>query len=248
MNKWITGKVIKVNKWTSNLFSIILHASITPFTAGQFAKLSFKEAIEIKRAYSYVNPPHDKNLEFYIVLIPKGKMTFRLYNLKYNDEILITKQASGFFTIEEIPICRDLWMFATGTAIGPFLSILQEKNNKIKEFKNIILIHAVRYTKELNYGDRIKQIKENYNGKLHTHTIVSRENSKDSLMGRIPYLIINKELENKVGFQINTNVSHIMLCGNPNMVRDTNKVLLENKNMRKNYRRNPGHITCENYW
>jgi len=83
---------------------------------------------------------------------------------------------------------------------------------------------------------------------LYFHTIVSREKNKNSLMGRIPHLIENKTLEDRVGINIDSNFSHIMLCGNPNMVRDTQKILIEKKNMRKNFRRNPGHITSENYW
>ncbi|MCW5196796.1 ferredoxin--NADP(+) reductase [Buchnera aphidicola (Pemphigus obesinymphae)] len=248
MTQWITGKIIKIKKWNSHLFSIILNAPIAPFIAGQFVKLSFKNEKKIQRAYSYVNAPDNKNLEFYIILVKSGEMTNRLYNLIPNDEILITKEASGFFTISEIPECKNLWMFATGTGIGPYLSILQDKKDKIKKFKNIILIHAVRYINELNYTPLINKLKKKHEGKLHIHTIVSREKTDNSLMGRIPNLIKNKELENKVGLELNSNCSHVMLCGNPNMVRDTQKILLEIKNMRKHYRRNPGHITSENYW
>jgi len=248
MNKWVTGRIIKVKKWTKKLFSIVLNAPIMPFTAGQFAKLSFKDETKIQRAYSYVNAPNNKDLEFYIVLVPLGKITYRLSNLMPNDEILITKESSGFFTLSEIPKCRDLWMLATGTAIGPYLSILQDNNNKIKKIKNIILIHAVRYMNELNYNTLITKIKKDYNGKLYTHNIVSREQYKNSLMGRIPNLIENNMLEDRVGLRIDSNFSHIMLCGNPNMVRDTQKILIEKKDMRKHFRRNAGHITSENYW
>jgi ferredoxin/flavodoxin---NADP+ reductase len=248
MNKWVTGRIIKVKKWTESLFSIILNASIMPFTAGQFAKLSFKDEIKTQRAYSYVNAPNNKDLEFYVVLVPQGKITYRLSNLMPNDEILITRESSGFFTLSEIPECRDLWMLATGTAIGPYLSILQDNNNKIKKIKNIILIHAVRHINELNYSTLIKKIKKDYNGRLYIYTIVSREKDKNSLMGRIPDLIEKKILENRIGLKINSAFSHVMLCGNPNMVRDTQKILIEKRNMRKNFRRNPGHITSENYW
>ena len=38
-----------------------------------------------------------------------------------------------------------------------------------------------------------------------------------------------------------------MICGNPDMVRDTVAVL-ETRGLKKNRRRDPGHITTEQYW
>jgi len=41
--------------------------------------------------------------------------------------------------------------------------------------------------------------------------------------------------------------SHVMLCGNPDMLKDTQAVLVE-RGLRKHRRRNPGHITVESFW
>ena len=41
--------------------------------------------------------------------------------------------------------------------------------------------------------------------------------------------------------------SHAMLCGNPDMVRDT-QIVLEARGMRRHRRREPGHFTLETYW
>ena len=41
--------------------------------------------------------------------------------------------------------------------------------------------------------------------------------------------------------------SQVMLCGNPDMVRDVTATLVE-RGMKKHRRRNPGQITVENYW
>ena len=42
--------------------------------------------------------------------------------------------------------------------------------------------------------------------------------------------------------------SHVMLCGNPQMVRDTQQLLKETRQMTKHLRRRPGHMTAEHYW
>ncbi|WP_422667456.1 FAD-binding oxidoreductase [Buchnera aphidicola] len=249
MNPWINANVIMNKKWTNNLFSLFLHASISPFYAGQFNKLALydKNNKKIQRAYSYVNAPSNKNIEIYINRILNGKFSNYLYNLKDGDNILIKKNSFGFFTLNEIPDCKKLWMFATGTAIGPYCSILQEAKN-VNRFKYIILIYAVRYQNELNYLPLIKQLCQKFNGKLKIQTIVSREKHNNSLQGRIPFLLKNQELENSVGFKLNNQDSHVMLCGNPNMIKDTYTLLKNTKNMKKHLRRIPGHITTENYW
>ncbi|XBC41250.1 MAG: ferredoxin--NADP(+) reductase [Buchnera aphidicola (Nurudea yanoniella)] len=249
MNDWTTAKIIKIKKWKNNLFSIILNASINPFIPGQFSRLSYlnKNGERIQRAYSYINAPSNQNLEFYIVLIPNGQLTPTLYNLSNQDRIMIKKIASGFFTLNEIPSCKNLWMYATGTGIGPYLSILQSKENTDK-FENIILVHAVRYCDDLVYLPLIKKLKDEYQGKLYIQIIISREFTKFSLYGRIPELLKNNILEKKIGIKIKKHTCHVMLCGNPNMVRNTQKFLIEERNLNKNFRKKPGQITSENYW
>ncbi|WP_367670568.1 FAD-binding oxidoreductase [Sodalis-like secondary symbiont of Drepanosiphum platanoidis] len=249
MNEWIIGKIIKINYWTKNLFSLILHASIDNFIAGQFAKLSIKvNGRKIQRAYSYVNAPKNKNLEFYISKIVQGKLSPLLFKLSINDELMISKKSYGFFILKNIPLyCKDLWMLSTGTAIGPFLSMI-EQGEDIKRFKNIVLVHAVSFLKDLNYFNKMIELKNKYNNILKIQTIISREKIKNSLHGRIPLLISNGKLEKSIGLEINPLKSHIMLCGNPNMVSDTQKILKKYKNMNKNLKKKPGHITSENYW
>lgn len=248
MAEWVTGKVIKVEHWTENLFSITLNAPINHFTAGQFAKLSLEiEGERIQRAYSYVNAPNNNNLEFYLVTVPEGKLSPKIHSMQPGAEIQVTQDASGFFVLDEIPECKTLWMLATGTAIGPFLSILQEGKD-LQRFQNIVLVHAVRYSSDLSYLSLMQQLQQRYNGQLHIQTVVSRENIPGSLTGRIPTLIEQGSLEEAVGLKIDAENSHIMLCGNPQMVRDTQQLLKDSRDMRKHFRRKPGHMSSEQYW
>ncbi|MDC9620331.1 ferredoxin--NADP(+) reductase [Xenorhabdus bovienii] len=248
MANWVTGKVTDITNWTDSLFSIKVHAPIERFTAGQFAKLALEiEGERIQRAYSYVNSPDDNSLEFYLVTVPEGKLSPRLAALKNGEELLVTEQAAGFFVLDEIPDCQTLWMLSTGTAIGPYLSILQQGDN-LERFENIVLVHAVRLEQDLSYLPMMQQLEKKFQGKLRIQTIVSREKCPDSLMGRIPALIENGELEAAVGLPMQAENSHIMLCGNPQMAKDTQQLLKEQRNMAKHLRRKPGHITSEQYW
>ena len=66
------------------------------------------------------------------------------------------------------------------------------------------------------------------------------------LHDRLPVLIENGELEKAVGLSLKPETSHVMLCGNPQMVEDT-KEALKARGLTMN-RRGEGNIAVENYW
>ena len=94
----------------------------------------------------------------------------------------------------------------------------------------------------------MQELEKRYEGKLRIQTVVSRETAAGSLTGRIPALIESGELESTIGLPMNKETSHVMLCGNPQMVRDTQQLLKETRQMTKHLRRRPGHMTAEHYW
>lgn len=248
MADWVTGKVTQVQHWTDSLFSLTLHAPIKPFTAGQFTKIGLEiDGERVQRAYSYVNAPGNQDLEFYLVNVPEGKLSPRLHVMQPGDEVMVVSDAAGFFVLDEVPDCDTLWMLATGTAIGPYLSILQEGIG-LERFNNLVLVHAVRYAADLSYLPLMLELQRRYEGKLRIQTVISRETVSGSLTGRVPALIDSGELEQAVGLTMTTENSHVMLCGNPQMVRDTQQLLKESRQMTKHLRRRPGHMTAEHYW
>lgn len=248
MAEWVNATVKEVRNWTDSLFSLVVNAPVDPFIAGQFAKLGLEiDGQRVQRAYSYVNAPNNPDLEFYLVDVPDGKLSPRLHALQTGDSLMVTKEAAGFFVVDEVPECDTLWMLATGTAIGPYLSILQQGEN-LARFQHIVLVHATRYAADLSYLPLMQQLQQRYGDKLRIQTVVSREQVAESLTGRVPALIESGELESRVGLKIDAESSHVMLCGNPQMVRDTQQVLMASREMRKHLKRKPGHITSEHYW
>ncbi|QCI26968.1 ferredoxin--NADP(+) reductase [Buchnera aphidicola (Thelaxes californica)] len=249
MNNLIEATLIKKKFFSNNLFSVFFSAKIENFIPGQYNRIIFinQNSEKIQRAYSYVNSPKEKIIEFYVALIPNGIITPHLFSLLPQQKINIYQQSFGFFTLKNIPICKHLWMFATGTAIGPYLSILQGEK-KINQFNKIILIHAVKFEKDLNYLKLMLKLQKKYNNKLQIITILSREKKDGSLFGRIPKLLTEKKIEKKVDLKINKKDSHIMLCGNPNMVKETTKILNSIYNLNIHTQRNAGQITIEHYW
>ncbi|WMC18925.1 MAG: FAD-binding oxidoreductase [Enterobacteriaceae bacterium PSpicST2] len=244
MNNWVIGKVLKIKKYYNKLFKIFIKASINKFISGQFTKIAFiKKKKIINRAYSFVNSSNNLILEFYILFIPNGKLSYKLFNLKIGSKILISNKSFGVFILKKIPNCDTLWMISSGTGIGPYLSILRENKN-LERFKNLILINSNKFIKNCNYNFEIKKLRDNYYGKLRVLNIISQENIYGTLKGRINNLIYNGILEKIIGLGLNYKKSHIMLCGNPLMIKETKNILLKLRNM-DIYKNN---ITIERYW
>jgi ferredoxin--NADP+ reductase len=247
MSQWAEGRVVNLRQWTDELYSLQVKADIAPFIAGQFTRIALKINGEIiARPYSFVNAPDDPLLEFYFITVPKGPLTHELINLKPGDDVLIAQRAAGFFVLKELPDAECLWMLATGTAIGPFLSILGARE-VWDRFRHIVLVHSVRLARELTYQDTLRHLLAGHPEQLQVIPMVSRETVDYALDGRVTRAIEDGRLEARTGLSLNADTSQVMICGNPAMVHDTTH-LLEARGLRKNRRREPGHITTEQYW
>ena len=177
--------------------------------------------------------------------VPDGALTPKLHNLKIGDKLFAMEKSSGFFTMSEVPDGKDLWMLATGTGLGVFISLLKTKE-PWDRFENIVLVHGVRKSNELIYQDQINEFDKANPGKFKYIKTVTREEADDCLNLRIPAGLETKKIQQSANLEIN-NDSQIMICGNPEMLKDTT-VELKKIGLKKHRRNSPGHITTENYW
>jgi ferredoxin/flavodoxin---NADP+ reductase len=251
MSAWIEGEVVSKRQWTDRLFSLRVAAPGLPFVAGQFARLALpappgaKEPM-LGRPYSFVNAPQQAPHEFYFNVLPAGPLSPRLAALEAGAPLWLLDRANGFFMIGELPAASALFCLATGTGLGPFLSILRT-TEPWEKFDRIVLVHAVRYAEDLSYKEEIGGIAREHGGRFGFVAFVSREPHRSALAGRIPDAIADGRLETAAGVPLTADNAHAMLCGNPDMVRDTQTVL-ERRGMRRHRRREPGHYTLEAYW
>lgn len=251
IEKFSVEKVLSVHRWTPTLFSFTMtRPAHFKFTAGQFARIGLKVGEElVVRAYSVVSSPFDETLEFFSIVVPDGAFTSNLQHLKVGDELYLEKIPYGYLTLARYqqPLPHDLWLLATGTGLAPFLSMLQDFDTWSK-YQKINLVYSVRTAAELAYVDRIQEIAETF-GEGHIGfkfiSIITRDPSAQ-LHDRLPVLIENGELEKVAGIELSPATSHVMLCGNPQMVDDT-KEALKRRGLTMN-RRGEGNIAVENYW
>lgn len=239
--KWLTARVIENRHWTESLFSLRVQGAHPRFQAGQFVRIALDIGSErMARAFSFVNAPDDPVLEFYGVIVPQGPLSPRLARLQANDALYVAPNPAGFLVLSEVPDAETLWLVSTGTGLAPFLSILRTEA-LWRRFRNVVLVHAVRHARELTYGDLVRKTPARY------VTFVSRESAPGALAGRIPAAIADGRLEAAAGLPLTPETSHVMLCGNPQMLKEAAAALM-NRGMRKHRRRAPGHITVESFW
>ena len=251
IEKFSVEKVLSVRRWTHTLFSFTMtRPAHFKFTAGQFARIGLKVNDDlIVRAYSVVSSPFDETLEFFSIVVPDGAFTSNLQHLQVGDELYLEKIPYGFLTLAryQLPLPKDLWLLVTGTGLAPFISMLQDFETWSK-YEKINLVYSVRTASELAYVDRIQEIAETF-GEGHTGfkfiPIITRDPNA-TLHDRLPLLIENGELEKVAGLSFNPETTHVMLCGNPQMVDDT-KAALKARGLTMN-RRGEGTIAVEKDW
>jgi ferredoxin--NADP+ reductase len=243
--QWLGGRVVENRQWTDALFSLRVEAPKLAFQAGQFVRIALDIGGErVARAFSLVNPPEDPVLEFYGVIVPEGPLSPRLAKLKAGDALQIASNPAGFLILSEVPDARTLWLLSTGTGLAPFLSILRTET-PWQRFREVVLVHAVRHARELVYRDMIAGLQKERG--LRYVSFVSREAAAGSLAGRIPAAIADGRLAAAAGTALTAETSQVLLCGNPDMLKDAAAALAE-RGLRKHRRRAPGHVTTESFW
>lgn len=249
---WVPATVIENRQLTERHYSLLFKAKLLPFEAGQFARLQVEvenDAGEVEKfanPYSLLNTPDEPNAEVYFNIVEGGKVSNALAALKPGDSLEIAQPCVGFFVLSQVPESRELWMMATGTGIGPYLSMLKTET-PWQRFEKIVLVHAVPYANELTYQELIEQFALHHPQQFIYIPVVSREDHKDALKGRIPLLIEDGSLEKRAGLTINKEHSHVMLCGNSGMLKDT-KAVLKERGMERHLNHKPGHVSSEQYF
>ncbi len=230
------------------------------FAAGQYARLGLINAAGnlVWRAYSLVSASTDPELEYYVIDVPGGSFTSALRQLAPGDPILLDRQCHGLMTPARFIDGEDLWMLATGTGLGPFISILREPA-VWQRFRHLLLVHSVRKQEEFAYTDELQELQRRHAAEpgtiatlrvLQTSTRdagTAAASANNRLHGRITTLLESGELERQAGLPLRVEASRVMLCGNPAMT-DEMRELLRQRGMRPCRRDTPGQYVAENYW
>ncbi len=241
------GRVVARREWNPGLFTLSVEAEVAPFVPGQFLNLGLMlDGQMVRRAYSLASAP-GAHLEFYVTEVSGGALTPALVRLEPGAALWVDPKPQGFFTLDWVPPAEELWMVATGTGLGPFISMLRA-GEALRRFQRVVVVHGTRHAAELAYAEEIAALAVQHPGRVARVPVVSRDpQAPDALHGRITQALATGELEERAGVAISPERSHLMLCGNPAMI-DELLALLAARGLNRHRTRKPGHITVERYW
>tara|TARA_B110000503_G_scaffold54157_1_gene86957 strand:+ start:313 stop:1035 length:723 start_codon:yes stop_codon:yes gene_type:complete len=155
--------VTEVEHYTDRLFRIRTERPLTyRFTAGEFTMIGLPDS-DVSRAYSFTSGPGDDYLEFYSIKVPNGPLTSRLQHVKPGDVLEVGSKATGTLTLANLELGGNLWMFATGTGVAPFISMLRDMET-YNAFDHIYLSWTVRESTDLqSYSAFLEEMSEEMN-------------------------------------------------------------------------------------
>ncbi|MFA5489079.1 MAG: ferredoxin--NADP reductase [Candidimonas sp.] len=227
-----TEQVLNVHHWNDTLFSFTTtRDSALRFHNGHFVMIGLEvNGKPLMRAYSIASANYEENLEFLSIKVPDGPLTSKLQHLKAGDQILVSRKPVGTLIVDDLKPGKHLYLFATGTGLAPFMSIIKDPE-VYERFDKIVLMHGVRFVSELAYADYIQnELPANeYFGdvvreKLIYYPTVTREPFRNQ--GRITALVESGKLFEDIGLPpLNPETDRAMLCGSPSMLADIGAML-----------------------
>ncbi len=159
------------------------------------------------------------------------------------DTALVSAKPQGFFTLKYVPEAKDLWCIATGAGLGPFMALVRE-GRLHERFERVVLVHGVRTSQELAYEQELQALSSE---RLRYLPALSRAQREGALSGRVTHALEQGALERAAGFELSPERSHVLLCGNPDMITEFSAGLAR-RGLKKHRVREPGHVSFEKYW
>ena len=241
-------RVTALRRWTPMLWSLrIDRPEDFRFAPGHYAKLGLTgpDGQTVWRPYSIVSATDDPELEFLIVLIPGGAFSEPLSRIEVGQSVELASALFGFFLEPQLAPGDTLWMLATGTGLGPYVSLLRT-SGALDRYRRLIVVHSARLAAELAYRDELEALAA-ADARLGYLPIVTREAGATALSGRIPALIADGTLVHHAGATLDPATDRVMVCGNPDFTTDM-RALLNARGFVPCRRGNAGSMLFEKYW
>ena len=251
MSKFLEERVLSVHHWTDSLFSFKTTRDPSfRFRSGEFTMIGIPvDGKPLLRAYSVASAHYADELEFFSIKVQNGPLTSRLQHLKEGDPVMVSAKSTGTLVIDNLAPGKNLWLLGTGTGLAPFLSIIKDPD-AYERFEKIIVVHGVRFAKDLAYSDFITKVlpEDEFIGELAREQLlyyptVTREAFTHE--GRITDLMTTGKLFSDLGLpDMSIENDRFMLCGSPDMLADV-KGLLDERHYTEGNHGEQGHYVIE---
>jgi len=243
--------VTEVTHYTDRLFRFRMTRPATfRFRSGEFVMIGLPDAKKpLFRAYSIASPAWDDGLEFFSIKVPGGPLTERLQRIRPGDTVLMKKKATGTLVNDALTPGQRLYLFATGTGIAPFASLVRDPET-YEKFGQVVLVHTCRTTAELQYGVELVAaakadplVGDEAGTRLLHYATTTREASPR--MGRITARVESGALFRDLGLpRLDPVTDRAMICGSIAMIKDV-KALCEAAGLTEGANNRPAEFVVE---
>lgn len=229
-----TERVLSVHHWNEFLFSFTTTRDPgLRFENGQFIMIGLMvDGRPLLRAYSMASANYEEYLEFFSIKVPDGPLTSRLQHLRVGDEVLIGSKPTGTLLLHDLKPGANLYLFATGTGLAPFLAILRDPDTW-ERFDKVVLAQGVRHVADLAYADYFAHELPNHpffgdvvRERFIHYPTVSRDLFRNQ--GRLDHLLESGKLCADIGLPpLDPARDRAMICGSPAMLSSISTLLDE---------------------
>jgi ferredoxin--NADP+ reductase len=201
------------------------------------------------RPYSIASGPAERSyVEVFIRRIEEGTLTTPFWRFAVEDRFWLEDRARGTFTIQHVAPDRNIVAVATGTGVGPFISMLRAYHGR-RRWRRFVLLHGVREFGDTGYSDECAAMADR-DPSITYVPIASRDPERAGAtrpQGRVQDLLAPDRFGDLAGFALVPTSCDLLLCGNPDMVRDVS-AWARNLGFESGTREKPGSLHFERYW
>ncbi len=240
--------------------------ALLPFAPGQFAVLGLRgeeprvfdsgaQAEEvapdtlIRRAYSIASSSAERQyIEFYINVVTTGQLTPRLFALRPGSRLFLAPKSSGLFTLDRVAPKKPVMLIATGTGLAPYMSMLRTFLLQEPERK-FIVVQGARHSCDLGYRAELESLARLRPNLTYIPSITRPEQDPHfrGPTGRVQTLLDRGIVEELAGISLDPRVMDVFLCGNPDMIKETQE-LLQRRGYQPDQGKQSGTVHVEEYW
>jgi ring-1,2-phenylacetyl-CoA epoxidase subunit PaaE len=223
-------KIQEVKQETASAISVLFNIpphlkSEFNFIAGQYITIQQEiRGEEVRRAYSICSTPQSGELRVAIKAVEKGVFSFYANShFKVGDEIEISIPEGRFLLNQETN--KNYIAFAAGSGITPILSMVTAVLEN-EPTSNFTLIYGNKSIADTIFYTQLNTLKESFSDRFKLHYILSRENVKNILRGRIDENVTTYFVKNMYK---ETTFDAAFLCGPEEMIQEVSKTLKNHK-------------------
>ncbi|MBU0953019.1 MAG: hypothetical protein KKA90_01185 [Nanoarchaeota archaeon] len=210
--KFVRVKVLTIVQETPDTKTFTLkYPGVFSFVPGQFVMIRLPGDPDqtAKRAYSIASVPNEQGtFQITFNLVPGGRMSSRLYNIKEGDEL----EAAGPFGNFTFSDKADILVFiGGGTGIAPLRCMLQYALQQQLP-KQLVLLYTVRRPQDIIYRAELETLDQNHQNVTYYQTITRLDEAPwNGATGRITKERIMEVVSDPTK-------ALFFLCGSPELV------------------------------